>query len=125
MGADVPFFARGGSAALVTGRGEQIERLPAPTGELGVLLVTVWFAPLRLAEPWWILSFGALVTSWRSLIPSLALNVLTREPNRNDRVLRQPADDPRRSRQPVSPSRFSPSKTNNRSAARNSWNERW
>ncbi|MDP2005698.1 MAG: ABC transporter permease [Rubrivivax sp.] len=27
---------------------------------LGVLLVTVWFAPLRLAEPWWILIFGAL-----------------------------------------------------------------
>ena len=26
----------------------------------GVLLVTVWFAPLRLAEPWWILVFGAL-----------------------------------------------------------------
>ncbi len=27
---------------------------------LGVLLVTVWFAPLRMAEPWWILVFGAL-----------------------------------------------------------------
>jgi ABC-2 type transport system permease protein len=27
---------------------------------LGVLLVTVWFAPLRVAEPWWILVFGAL-----------------------------------------------------------------
>jgi ABC-2 type transport system permease protein len=27
---------------------------------LGVLLVTVWFAPLRLAEPGWILVFGAL-----------------------------------------------------------------
>ncbi len=26
----------------------------------GVMLVTVWFAPLRLAEPWWILVFGAL-----------------------------------------------------------------
>jgi ABC-2 type transport system permease protein len=26
---------------------------------LGVLLVTVWFAPLRIAEPWWILVFGA------------------------------------------------------------------
>ena len=26
----------------------------------GVMLVTVWFAPLRLAEPWWILIFGAL-----------------------------------------------------------------
>jgi ABC-2 type transport system permease protein len=27
---------------------------------LGVLLVTVWFAPLQLAEPWWILVFAAL-----------------------------------------------------------------
>jgi ABC-2 type transport system permease protein len=27
---------------------------------LGVLLVTVWFAPLRLAEPWWIVVFMAL-----------------------------------------------------------------
>jgi len=26
----------------------------------GVMLVTVWFAPLRLVEPWWILLFGAL-----------------------------------------------------------------
>jgi ABC-2 type transport system permease protein len=27
---------------------------------LGVLLVTVWFAPLALAEPWWIVVFAAL-----------------------------------------------------------------
>jgi ABC-2 type transport system permease protein len=27
---------------------------------LGVFLVTVWFAPPRLAEPWWILIFAAL-----------------------------------------------------------------
>ncbi len=27
---------------------------------LGVLLVTVWFVPLSLAQPWWILVFGAL-----------------------------------------------------------------
>jgi len=27
---------------------------------LGVLLATVWFAPLQLAEPWWILVFAAL-----------------------------------------------------------------
>jgi ABC-2 type transport system permease protein len=27
---------------------------------LGVLAVTIWFAPLHLAEPWWILVFGAL-----------------------------------------------------------------
>ena len=26
----------------------------------GVMLVTVWFAPLRLAEPWWIVTFAAL-----------------------------------------------------------------
>ncbi len=26
----------------------------------GVMLVTVWFAPLRLAEPWWIVVFAAL-----------------------------------------------------------------
>jgi ABC-2 type transport system permease protein len=27
---------------------------------LGVLLVTIWFAPLRLSEPWWIVIFAAL-----------------------------------------------------------------
>jgi ABC-2 type transport system permease protein len=27
---------------------------------LGVMVVTVWFAPLRLVEPWWILVFGVL-----------------------------------------------------------------
>ncbi len=27
---------------------------------LGVLVVTVWFAQLRLVEPWWVLIFGAL-----------------------------------------------------------------
>jgi ABC-2 type transport system permease protein len=27
---------------------------------LGVFVVTVWFAPLHLAEPWWILIFGLL-----------------------------------------------------------------
>ena len=27
---------------------------------VGVFAVTVWFAPLRLAEPWWILAFAAL-----------------------------------------------------------------
>ncbi len=26
----------------------------------GVMLVTVWFAPLRMVEPWWILTFAAL-----------------------------------------------------------------
>ncbi len=46
LGSDVPFFAQGGAAALVTGRGEQVERLPPPSGELGVLLVT---PPLQLS----------------------------------------------------------------------------
>lgn len=40
LGADVPFFARGGDAALVTGRGESVERLSAPASDMGVLLVT-------------------------------------------------------------------------------------
>jgi 4-diphosphocytidyl-2-C-methyl-D-erythritol kinase len=40
LGADVPFFARGGEVALVEGRGEQVARLAPPSGELGVLLVT-------------------------------------------------------------------------------------
>lgn len=40
LGADVPFFARGGEVALVEGRGERVERLTPPSGELGVLLVT-------------------------------------------------------------------------------------
>jgi ABC-2 type transport system permease protein len=26
----------------------------------GVMLVTVWFAPLQLAEPWWVFTFAAL-----------------------------------------------------------------
>ncbi len=40
LGADVPFFARGGDAARVSGRGENVERLSAPTSDIGVLLVT-------------------------------------------------------------------------------------
>jgi 4-diphosphocytidyl-2-C-methyl-D-erythritol kinase len=44
LGADVPFFTRGGEVALVTGRGENLEHLPAPTTELGVMLVTPPFA---------------------------------------------------------------------------------
>ena len=40
LGADVPFFARGGEVALIKGRGEQVERLAPLRGELGVLLVT-------------------------------------------------------------------------------------
>lgn len=40
LGSDVPFFASGAAAALVRGRGEQVEPLPAPRGPMGVLLVT-------------------------------------------------------------------------------------
>jgi 4-diphosphocytidyl-2-C-methyl-D-erythritol kinase len=40
LGADVPFFARGGAAALVGGRGEQVQRLKAPALEPGIILVT-------------------------------------------------------------------------------------
>jgi 4-diphosphocytidyl-2-C-methyl-D-erythritol kinase len=40
LGSDVPFFASGAPAALVRGRGEQVEPLPAPRGTLGVLLIT-------------------------------------------------------------------------------------
>jgi 4-diphosphocytidyl-2-C-methyl-D-erythritol kinase len=40
LGADVPFFARGGDAARVTGRGEKVERVSLPTNDVGVLLIT-------------------------------------------------------------------------------------
>lgn len=40
LGADVPFFARGGAAARVSGRGESVERVSVPADEIGVLLVT-------------------------------------------------------------------------------------
>src|SRR5688572_3018645 len=40
LGADVPFFARGGDAARVSGRGENVERLALPPSDIGVLLVT-------------------------------------------------------------------------------------
>ncbi|HUP82963.1 MAG TPA: 4-(cytidine 5'-diphospho)-2-C-methyl-D-erythritol kinase [Candidatus Limnocylindria bacterium] len=40
LGADVPFFARGGGHALVTGRGDKVQRLEAPASEPGILLVT-------------------------------------------------------------------------------------
>jgi 4-diphosphocytidyl-2-C-methyl-D-erythritol kinase len=43
LGADVPFFARGGGAARVSGRGENVERLSPPTSDVGVLLVTPHF----------------------------------------------------------------------------------
>ena len=71
LGADVPFFARGGSAALVTGRGEQIERLPAPTGELGVLLVTPRVA-LSTAQVFGRFDDLALATTSESVTSELA-----------------------------------------------------
>ena len=40
LGADVPFFARGGDSALVSGRGENVNRVPPPLGVAAVLLVT-------------------------------------------------------------------------------------
>jgi 4-diphosphocytidyl-2-C-methyl-D-erythritol kinase len=40
LGSDVPFFASGSEAALVRGRGEVIEPLPAPAGAPGFLLAT-------------------------------------------------------------------------------------
>jgi 4-diphosphocytidyl-2-C-methyl-D-erythritol kinase len=41
LGSDVPFMAAAVDAALVTGRGERVARLPGPLGPVGVLLVTV------------------------------------------------------------------------------------
>lgn len=40
LGADVPFFAGGHEAALVGGVGEEVTPLPAPVGDLGVLLIS-------------------------------------------------------------------------------------
>ncbi len=40
LGADVPFFAANAAAALVRGRGEQIEVLREPSNDIGLLLVT-------------------------------------------------------------------------------------
>jgi 4-diphosphocytidyl-2-C-methyl-D-erythritol kinase len=40
VGADVPFFAAGHAASLVTGIGEHISRLPAPKPALGIVLIT-------------------------------------------------------------------------------------
>lgn len=49
VGSDVPFFASGAAVALVGGRGEAVEPLPAPPGELWVVLVRPG-AALRTAE---------------------------------------------------------------------------
>ena len=40
LGADVPFFAANAAAARVRGRGEQVEILPEPRNDIGLLLVT-------------------------------------------------------------------------------------
>lgn len=40
LGSDVPFFASGAAAALVSGRGERVQPLPPPRGTMGLLLVT-------------------------------------------------------------------------------------
>ena len=49
VGSDVPFFASGAAVALVGGRGEAVEPLPAPSGDLWVVLVRP-AAALRTAE---------------------------------------------------------------------------
>jgi 4-diphosphocytidyl-2-C-methyl-D-erythritol kinase len=41
IGSDVPFFASGAPYALVRGRGEQVEPLPAPPAQLWIALVQV------------------------------------------------------------------------------------
>ncbi len=46
LGADVPFFAGGHAAALVTGVGERLEPLPGVRGDAGLLIVT---PPIALA----------------------------------------------------------------------------
>ncbi len=46
IGSDVPFFARGATAALVSGRGERVSPLPAPPAPLDVVVVR---PTLRLA----------------------------------------------------------------------------
>jgi 4-diphosphocytidyl-2-C-methyl-D-erythritol kinase len=38
LGSDVPFFAAGAPAALVKGRGEHVQALPAVRGDVGILL---------------------------------------------------------------------------------------
>jgi len=57
LGSDVPFFAAGAVAALVRGRGEEVEPLAAPAGAPGFLLVT---DPVGLATAD---VFGALATA--------------------------------------------------------------
>jgi len=48
LGADVPFFTGDHAAALVSGVGEQLEPLPAPRGDAGLLIVT---PAIRLSTP--------------------------------------------------------------------------
>ena len=46
VGSDVPFFVSGAAFALVRGRGELVERLPAPQEEMWIALVRI---PVRLS----------------------------------------------------------------------------
>ncbi len=57
LGADVPFFAAGGPAALVEGIGERLEPLPGVRGGFGVVLVT---PPIRMATREAFAAFDAL-----------------------------------------------------------------
>lgn len=54
VGSDVPFFAAGHALARIGGRGERVEPLPPPRGELWIALVTIP-ARVRTADV-----FGAL-----------------------------------------------------------------
>lgn len=49
VGSDVPFFASGAAFALVGGRGEEVEPLPAPSADLWIVLVRPAVA-LRTAD---------------------------------------------------------------------------
>ena len=66
VGSDVPFFASGAAVALVGGRGEAVEPLPGPPGELWAVLVRPAVA-LRTAEV-----FAAHAAAPASADPSVA-----------------------------------------------------
>lgn len=66
LGADVPFFAKGGDSALVSGRGEGINRVPPPSGVAALLLVT---PPFGLATAQVYARFDELAPSIESGCP--------------------------------------------------------